>query len=473
MLWAMRTRDTFDVACSAVALVADAAAVFCGFLLAVWIRFDSGWIPVPKGHPPRMMYGYAAGVVTLLFLFIFRSVGLYVRPQFGRAADRIPRIVRACGLGTLLSLALAFIIQTEPPFSRVATALALVTVTALVAVERNVLFQLERHYAKHQAAKRNVVILGLGAIAGHLKAKLEGEPRRRARITAFLRTGDEAPDPLVPADLIRGSADDLPRLLETGEVDEVIVSNPSALSNEKMVEIILACERSLAAFHMVPDMFRLLTSKVDVQTIDEIPMLGVGKWPLDVFWNRAAKRIEDVVGATVGLLMCAPILALVAPLIKRSSPGPVFYRQERCGAHGERFKIVKLRTMSADAETESGPVWARHDDPRRTRVGAFLRRHSLDELPQFLNVLRGEMSLVGPRPERPHFVEQFKEDISRYMWRHVHKPGMTGWAQVNGLRGNTSIEERVKYDLYYLENWSLAFDFKILAKTLFARKNAY
>ena len=129
--------------------------------------------------------------------------------------------------------------------------------------------------------------------------------------------------------------------------------------------------------------------------------------------------------------------------------------------------------MSADAETESGPVWARHDDPRRTRVGAFLRRHSLDELPQFLNVLRGEMSLVGPRPERPHFVEQFKEDISRYMWRHVHKPGMTGWAQVNGLRGNTSIEERVKYDLYYLENWSLAFDFKILAKTLFARKNAY
>ncbi|MFH0953021.1 MAG: exopolysaccharide biosynthesis polyprenyl glycosylphosphotransferase, partial [Verrucomicrobiota bacterium] len=209
------------------------------------------------------------------------------------------------------------------------------------------------------------------------------------------------------------------------------------------------------------------------QTIDEIPLLGVGKWPLDYFWNRAAKRLEDVTGALIGLVLAAPVIAVAAVAVKSSSRGPVFYRQERCGEGGTLFTIYKLRTMKESAEEETGPVWAAKDDPRRTRVGSFLRAHNIDELPQFWNVLKGEMSLVGPRPERPHFVEQFKDDISRYMWRHVSKPGMTGWAQVNGLRGNTDIRERIKYDLYYLENWSLAFDFKIFVKTFFSRENAY
>ena len=164
---------------------------------------------------------------------------------------------------------------------------------------------------------------------------------------------------------------------------------------------------------------------------------------------------------------------IAAIAIKLSSPGPVFYAQERCGEKGRVFRIYKLRTMRVDAEAASGPVWTVENDPRRTAVGTFLREWNLDELPQFWNVLKGEMSIVGPRPERPHFVEQFREDIQRYMWRHVSKPGLTGWAQINGLRGNTDIGERIKYDLYYLENWSLSLDFKIIARTLFARKNAY
>ena len=469
----MRTRDTFDVMCSTVAVVADAVAVFLGFMAAVWIRFDSGWIPVYRGHPPRMMYVYVAGLATILFLLIFRSLSMYVRPQYGHVEDKIPRIVRACGLGILLSTALAFAIRTEPPLSRLVTAIAFLTVTVVVVIERNILFQLERHYAKHQAAKKKVVILGTGSLAAHLKNKLEGEPRRRARIAAFLRTREEEPDPGVPADLVQGSVGDLSQLLEAGDVEEVVLANPSDLSSDQMVQIILECERRMAVFHMVPDIFRLLTSKVDVQTIDEIPLLGVGKWPLDFFWNRTAKRLEDVVGAAIGLVLSAPVVAAAAVAVKLSSRGPVFYRQERCGEGGRLFTIYKLRTMRESAEQETGPVWATKDDPRRTRVGSFLRAHNLDELPQFWNVLKGEMSLVGPRPERPHFVEQFREDISRYMWRHVSKPGMTGWAQVNGLRGNTDIRERIKYDLYYLENWSLAFDFKIFVKTFFSRENAY
>ncbi len=454
-------------------MVADAAAVFTGFMLAVWIRFDSGWIAVTKGHPPRMMYIYAAGVVTLLFLFIFRALEMYRRPQFGHVTDKIPRIVRACGMGTLLAIALAFLIRVNPPFSRAAAGIAMITVTALVIIERNILFQLERHYAKHQATKKRVVILGTGDLSVRLKEGLESEPRRRARIVAFLRTSEEPDNPAVPQELLRGSIGDLPGLLDAGEVDEVILANPSTLTHENMVELILRCERALVNFQMVPDMFGLLTSKVDLENVDDIPLLGMTRWPLDYFWNRMAKRAEDIAGATVGLLISAPIITAAAILIKRSSPGPVFYRQERCGERGRVFDLFKLRTMTADAEAETGPVWAKEDDPRRTKVGAFLRRHNLDELPQFWNVLKGDMSLVGPRPERPHFVEQFKEDISRYMWRHVYKPGMTGWAQISGLRGNTDIRERIKYDLYYLENWSLSFDFKIMAKTFFSRENAY
>jgi len=469
----MRTRDTYDVMCSVVALIADAVAVYTGFMIAVWIRFDSGWIAVTRGHPPRMMYVYAAGVVTLLFLFIFRTLEMYKRPQFGHVADKIPRIVRACGLGTLLAVALAFVIQTDPPFSRLAAGIAMITVTALVILERNILFQVERHYAKYQANKRKVIILGTGPLSVRLKEALESEPRRRAKIVAFLGTSDEPPDPAIPNELIEGGLQDLEKLLEGGDIDQVILANPSNLSHERMVELILRCERALASFQMVPDMFGLLISRVDLENLDDIPVLGMTKWPLDVFWNRVTKRLEDIAGSVLGLVLAAPLIAVAAPLIKLSSKGPVFYRQVRCGERGQAFTLYKLRTMAANAEEETGPVWASEDDPRRTKIGTFLRQHNLDEVPQFWNVLKGDMSLVGPRPERPHFVEQFKEDISRYMWRHVYKPGITGWAQVNGLRGQTDLQERIKYDLFYLENWSLALDFKILAKTLFSQENAY
>lgn len=471
---AMRGRDTYDVLCSVAAVIADAIAVYAGFMLAVWIRFDSGWIAITKGIPPRMMYVYAAGVVTILFLFIFRALEMYRRPQFGHVTDKIPRIVRACGMGTLLAIALAFLIRIDPPFSRMAAGIAMLTVTALVVIERNILFQLERHYAKHQAQKKRIVILGTGPLGARLKNALESEPRRRAQIIGFLNAGPDAKrDAAIPADMVRGDLNDLGALLDTGGVDEVILANPANLTHARMVELILTCERNLANFQMVPDMFGMLTSRVHLENVDEIPLLGMSKWPLDIFWNRTAKRAEDIAGALFGLLLAAPVIAIAAPLIRRSSPGPVFYKQERCGERGRVFALYKLRTMKADAEDETGPVWASRDDPRRTAIGAFLRRHNLDELPQFWNVLKGDMSLVGPRPERPHFVEQFKDDINRYMWRHVYKPGMTGWAQVNGLRGNTDLTERIKYDLYYLENWSLAFDFKILVATLVSRENAY
>ncbi|OQW96733.1 MAG: undecaprenyl-phosphate glucose phosphotransferase [Verrucomicrobia bacterium A1] len=470
----MRTRDTFDVGCSTAAVLADAIAVFGGFMLAFWIRFDSGWgwIPLPPADPSRVQYVYGAAMAALLFLLVFRALGLYVRPQLGTFSDHVPRLIRSTALGMLIAVAFWFAIRTAAPFSRIMSGLSFFTITALVLVERFALFQYERHLAKHREEINRVIVIGTDSVAARIKLALKKEPRLRSRVTGFLRTSVAEPDPAIPADLIRGSLEDLDGLIEKGEVDQVILADTS-LPHERMVQIILQCERALVSFLLVPDLFGVLTSKVDMRHVADIPLLGVSKWPLDYFWNRVAKRAEDVLGSLIGLVLSVPVVVVAAPLIKRSSPGPVFFRQDRCGEGGRTFAIYKLRTMPVQAENETGPVWATEDDPRRTPVGAFLRRHNLDELPQFWNVLRGEMSLVGPRPERPHFVEQFKEDISRYMWRHVSKPGMTGWAQVNGLRGNTSIRERIKYDLFYLENWSLSFDFKILTKTFFARKNAY
>lgn len=468
-----RPRDTFDVTCSLLAVVADALAIYFGFLLAVWIRFATGWIPLFHDRPPPLsLYAQGAGVATLLFLLIFRALGLYQRPQVGTFGEKIPRLVRACGWGIVLAVALAFVLRTDPPFSRIAVGLSFFTVTALVLAERYVLFRIEWNLARHLEEVNRVLIIGTNDVAVNLRRALRREPRLRSKVIGFLRTSEAAPAPEIPSELILGTLDRLSAFVENREVDEVILAD-SSLPHDQMAEIILACEKNLVSFRMVPDLFGILTSKVEVQHIGDIPLLGMPKWPLDYFWNRILKRTEDIIGSIIGLIISAPIIAVAAVLIKRSSPGPVFYRQERCGERGKTFILYKLRTMVENAEEETGPVWATPDDPRRTPIGAFLRRYNLDELPQFWNVLKGDMSLVGPRPERPFFVEKFKEDISRYMWRHTFKPGMTGWAQVNGLRGNTDLKERLKYDLYYLENWSLAFDFKILIKTFFARENAY
>lgn len=470
----MKRRDTFDVMCSLLGLIGDALAVFWGFQLAVWIRFHADFIPMfHEGLPPADLYQYAGYVVTLLFCFIYQSFGLYARPQLGSFSERIPRLVRATGLGILLATALAFAIQTDPPLSRITVGISLITISTLVLIVRFILFRLELAMARGKRISNRVIVIGTDGVAARLRHALEKEPRLRTSVVAYLTVGHEPPDPDIPPELVKGSVNDLNRYLDAGEVNQVILATHATLPHSRMADIILDCERSMVAFNFVPDLFRLLTITMDIQTVEGIPILGTAKWPLDYFWNRVAKRTEDIIGSIVGLIMAVPIIAVAALLVKRSSPGPVFYRQERCGQKGNTFIIYKLRTMHVNAEDNSGPVWAVENDPRRTRIGSILRSYNIDELPQFWNVLKGDMSLVGPRPERPHFVEQFKEDISRYMWRHYHRPGMTGWAQVNGLRGNTSIQDRINYDLYYLENWSLAFDFKIIARTFFTRSNAY
>lgn len=459
--------------CGLLGVAGDALAFFLGFKLAVWIRFQGGIFATPDVLPPTEHYFNASIVGPLLFCFIFQALGLYARPQLGTFSERIPRLIRGIGIGILLGVVLAYVFQLNPPLSRLTIGISFITISVFVVVFRFVLFRIEILLARGKRVSNRVVIIGTDPVAGRLRNALEHEPRLRTAVVAFLRVGHEPPDPSIPTDLIKGSVDDLHSLLETGGVSQVILSSPGNLPHARMAAIILDCEKAMISFNFVPDLFRLLTINMEIQSVDGVPILGTAKWPLDLFWNRLAKRLEDIIGSAIGLILSAPIIAIFAVLVKVTSPGPAFYSQERCGEKGRSFTIYKLRSMRMDAEKKTGPVWAEEGDDRRTVIGSFMRECNIDELPQFWNVLKGDMSLVGPRPERPHFVEQFKEDISRYMWRHFYRPGLTGWAQVNGLRGNTSIHERINYDLYYLENWSLALDFKIIARTFFARSNAY
>jgi Undecaprenyl-phosphate glucose phosphotransferase len=273
---------------------------------------------------------------------------------------------------------------------------------------------------------------------------------------------------------VLGTFDDLPALIRRYQIAQVFIALPlHRFSDARHVFDILS--QSLVEVRLVADVPNLAGLSLTTTNLDGLPVIGLRESP-HFGLNILVKRAMDVMLSSLALVLVSPVMLLIAALVKLTSPGPVFFKQERCGLNGQVFRMLKFRSMRADAEAQTGAVWAQKGDPRRTRLGAFLRQTSLDELPQFINVLRGDMSLVGPRPERPVYVEQFRQSIPRYMDRHREKAGITGWAQVNGLRGDTSVAERTKYDLWYIENWSLSLDVKILLRTIFLifrDRNAY
>ena len=273
--------------------------------------------------------------------------------------------------------------------------------------------------------------------------------------------------------MVLGAVDDLPRLLEEYQIDVVIIALPEATHGE-ILDVIAKCDHGKIDVKVFPDVFQIIASQVSIDDLGGLPLLSMRDVRLRG-WHASLKRAMDFAVSAVSLVLLSPFLLVVAVLVKLESPGPVFYAQERMGLDARPFMMLKFRSMRRDAEA-NGPGWTRPNDPRRTRLGAILRRLNVDELPQLINVLVGDMSLVGPRPERPMYVEQFKRSVPRYMERHKEKAGITGWAQVNGLRGDTSIAERTKYDLWYIENWSFLLDVKILLRTAFRGindRNAY
>lgn len=467
----MTRKDRFTITFVLLKLFCDVVVIYAVFLLSFYLRFYAGIFDVPHGVPGLLPYMTFFAIGTVLIVLLFRNKGLYRGFWRGRFADEIVEVCKAVCFGILIMMAISFMYR-EFSFSRGLVMIALPLEIVAIALERLVMERIELALRRKNGLFTRVVIIGAGDPAvriarGILRNKVMGY-----ELKGFI--ADQAID-LSAAGIDRpwlGRIDALQRLLERGDTDEVILAE-KRFTHEEIMQIILTCEKSLVSFKFVPGIFEMMTSNVNILSIDGVSVLDLHRFPLQSIWARFIKRTFDIAGSFAGLVVFSPLFAVVGALIKLDSRGPVFFLQERCGEDGRVFNIIKFRTMIVGAENETGPVWATFGDKRRTRLGAFLRKTNIDELPQLINVFRGDMSLVGPRPERPYFVSRFKEDVPRYMSRHYVKSGMTGWAQVNGLRGDTSIEERIKYDLFYIENWSLFFDVKILFLTLFAQKNAY
>ena len=272
-----------------------------------------------------------------------------------------------------------------------------------------------------------------------------------------------------------GSIDNLTDILPMSQLDEIAVTL-SLADYDRLEEIVGMCEKSGVHTKFIPDYNSLIPNKPYTEDLNGLPVINIRYVPLSNTFNALCKRIVDIVGSLVGIILLSPFLIIVALIIKLTSKGPIIFKQERVGLHNKPFYMYKFRTMYVQSEEEEAKGWTTKDDPRVTRVGKFFRKTSIDELPQLFNILVGEMSIVGPRPERPQFVEKFKEEIPRYMIKHQVRPGLTGWAQINGYRGDTSIRRRIDYDIYYIENWTMGFDFKIMFLTIFRglmNENAY
>jgi len=400
-------------------------------------------------------------VATIILVFFFYR--LYHRQRATSHIDEFYAIFGAASVGTIVAIAfISLVFKNELDYPRLMMVYTWVLTILLAWFGRVIHARFQWGLQARGFNEARLIIVGAGEVGRMILQKIRQSPGLGYTVVGFV--DDRNPSSNVLGVDVLGSADDLPRLIETHHVDEVVVAMPEA-SHQEILSVITRCEREKVSIKVFPDVFQIMASEISIGDLNGLPLLTVNDIALHG-WRLALKRTVDILGSAMVLVILSPIMMLVAILVKLDSPGSVFYPQERMGLDANSFMMFKFRSMRPDAEAQTGPVWATENDPRRTRIGPFMRRFSIDELPQLINVLIGDMSLVGPRPERPVFVEQFKKSIPRYMDRHKEKAGMTGWAQVNGLRGDTSIIERTKYDLWYIENWSLLLDFKIMLRTV-------
>ena len=320
--------------------------------------------------------------------------------------------------------------------------------------------------------RQRIVLIGWTPEAGRLAQSVWQSRTHPSEIVGYVEIPQShaccAPPANVP---FLGGLDDLPDILEDQDINTAWLSDINVEAG-RIPQVAAQCEKEMVEFKIIPSCFPILLSAVHVESVCGTPILGVDMLPLNFFHLRLLKRLADIVGSLAGLILAAPIVACFCAIVFAESPGPVFYRQMRMGRKGQPFKIIKIRSMRLDAEVNGKPGWTTRDDPRRLRIGSLMRKWNIDELPQFWNVIKGEMSLVGPRPERPELIRSFKHEIEHYNARHTIKPGVTGWAQINGLRGDTDLSERIRHDIFYVEHWSLLFDLRIMILTFFRHGNA-
>lgn len=436
-------------------------------------------IPFPD---PAQGMGTFVDYLPLILIHTFSLFGVFFFARLydltrASRVDEFYSIMAATSIGTLMGVALASLLLRDfnvgRDYSRAMIFYAWFLSSFLVMLGRLFNGWLRRRLIRRGWARRRVLVVGTGDVAHMILQKILWTPELGYDVIGVINHNGGTLTSLLGVPVI-GNTTHLGEIISAQQIDEVILALPEETSHPELLWLISECERGRVTIRVYPDLFQIMAGPVSIAELGGLPVLTVRDIAL-TGWRRVAKRAMDIVGSLAALIFLSPLMMLIAVLIKLESPGPVFYVQERMGLDAHPFPVLKFRSMRADAE-KHGPGWTTANDPRRTRIGTFLRKTNMDELPQFINVLWGQMSLVGPRPERPVYVEQFRRSIPRYMERHREKAGLTGWAQVNGFRGDTSITERTKYDLWYIENWSLLLDIKIIIRTVlqfFKSPNAY
>ncbi len=443
-------------------VVVDAAMTVLAFIIAYALRANIPFPAEPVSLAPLRSY---TGLIILQCVCVTATMFFYRMYHMVRSrVDQFYAIFGAISIGSLLAVSLSTIFfkntALEVDYPRATLVYAWVLGIALVSFGRWAHQRIRTQYQMRGQGRERLLVVGAGDVAQVVLQKIQWSPYLGYEVVGVVN-GEGSPRDVLGVPVL-GRPDDLPQLIERHLIDEVIIALPSA-SHEELIRLISLCQRGKVSIKVFPDVFEIMAAGVTVDDLGGLPLLTVRDVALRGY-NLILKRAMDFAASAAALVLASPIMMLVAALVKLDSPGPVFFVQERVGLDGRPFPMIKFRSMRQDAE--ANVHWTVKNDPRRTRLGTFIRRYSLDELPQLINVLAGQMSMVGPRAEQPKYVEEFQRRIPRYMERHREKAGLTGWAQVNGLRGDTSIEERTKYDLWYIENWSIWLDIKIMLRTV-------
>lgn len=455
-------------------MIMDFGIIQISHFLAWWLKFKSGLLVYQEALPLEVysfwsvVYGFVALMTGLLFSF-------YAQTRKTRYADEALKLIQVHAISLFLVLSLMFLVK-QMDISRMYLGIFMTLNIMSIMLYRYMLKRLLKSLRRRGFNKQFVLIIGAGSLGRRFHDNLKQYPELGYEVIGFLDDcrewkGSESRHykPII------GKVDQLDRILQAETVDDVVLALPLT-AHSRFSRIIAACEKSGVRTLIIPDFFDFLPARPYFDNFAGMPLINVRDIPLDLTGNRLLKRAFDIVFSLFAIIITSPVMLLTAIGIKLTSKGPIIFKQERVGLNRRHFYMYKFRSMKVLPEGVPDTGWTTENDPRRTWFGAFLRRTSLDELPQFFNVLAGHMSVVGPRPERPYYVDQFREEVPKYMVKHHVRPGITGYAQANGLRGDTSIEERIEHDIFYIENWSILLDIKIIWKTIlhgFINKNAY
>lgn len=452
-----------------ITILSDIIAIEVSFLVSYWTRFSRPVMkifPIPEGVDVPTLQGYLilSLMVIPVWLLIFQSRKMYRPRRVVFIFDEFFLIARLVTFGIVFAFGLIFFYRVFP-YSRLVFVLIWLTSIILITLGRYIVIKIEKNLYIKGKVRKNTIIVGNNSKALEIYNNFKNHTYAGFNVTGYIDDDNFSGEDFLTGKNKLGTYSGILDIAKASRTDTFLIALPSS-ENEKLYEMMRKCEGENVEFLLVPDFLEMITSSVRVQEIDNIPFLKLKSIPMSI-WNRMLKRIFDIIFSAFILLISSPLFILIAVLVKLSSKGPVFYRQERISFEGKHFAMLKFRSMVIDAEKETGAVFVTKNDSRYTPIGKFLRKFSLDELPQFLNVFIGDMSIVGPRPEREYFINIMKDKIPKYLERHRVKCGVTGWAQVHGLRGSdTSLEKRIEYDIYYIENWSIVFDLKIIFKTI-------